>query len=138
MAAYGALDSPTYYVDITPFLPLLSDGAPHTFSLNVIGMGANRSINSDWILSGNIQLWLDVSTRPTTGRITRYEAPSFVDPVVNGLVTGKAPRTNVSVTTMVKRQLHVAAEITTGSGVRTYVEWAQDLQVGLESGLVAG
>lgn len=56
MLSYGAFDSPTYYIDATPFLPILSDGKSHVFTLNVVGMGANRSTNADWIVSGNVQV----------------------------------------------------------------------------------
>jgi hypothetical protein len=56
MVSYGAFDSPTYYIDITPFLPHLSDGLAHNFTINVAGMGTNHSINADWIVSGNVQV----------------------------------------------------------------------------------
>lgn len=56
MLSYGAFDTPTYHIDITVFLPLLSDGRPHNFTINVVGMGVNRSINADWIISGNVQV----------------------------------------------------------------------------------
>jgi hypothetical protein len=56
MVSYGAFDSPTYYIDATPFLPMLSDGQPHNFTLNVAGMGSDHSINNDWIVSGNVQV----------------------------------------------------------------------------------
>ena len=55
-ASVGAFDSPTYFVDITPFLPLLCDGEAHNFTITVIGMGPDLSINSDWIVSGNIMV----------------------------------------------------------------------------------
>ena len=56
MLSYGAFDSPTYYVDITPFVGSLCDGKPHTFTLDVVGMGTSFSINQNWIVSGNLQV----------------------------------------------------------------------------------
>jgi Peptide N-acetyl-beta-D-glucosaminyl asparaginase amidase A len=56
MLSYGAFDSPTYYVDVTPFVPSLCDGQPHTFTLDVVGMGTSFSINQNWIVSGNLQV----------------------------------------------------------------------------------
>lgn len=56
MLSYGAFDSPTYYIDITPFIPHLSDGLSHSFTINVAGMGANYTINDSWIVSGNVQV----------------------------------------------------------------------------------
>ena len=67
MLSYGAFDSPTYYVDITPFVPSLCDGKPHTFTLDVVGMGTNFSINQNWIVSGNIQV-----------RISRFTPPVYM------------------------------------------------------------
>jgi hypothetical protein len=61
MVSYGAFDSPTYWIDVTPFLPLLSDGRSHNFTLNVAGMGANHSINGDWIVSGNVQVLIVIA-----------------------------------------------------------------------------
>lgn len=147
--SYGAFDSPTYYIDVTPFLPLLSDGSAHNFTLDVVGMGANRSINADWIVSGNVQVglrcrttpddvvralsvahlqvFLDASDKPTTGRITSYSAVPYVDPQVEGHVEGPSP--NVTVRTTAARTLDIEAEITTGSGKRTLVSWHQDMKV---------
>jgi hypothetical protein len=33
ITSFGALDLPTYYVDLTPFIPILVDGKPHNISL---------------------------------------------------------------------------------------------------------
>ncbi|WAQ88136.1 hypothetical protein PtA15_9A261 [Puccinia triticina] len=79
IAAYGSLDQPTYQVDITPFLPLLTDSKSHNFTLTVEGQGENRSINSKWFLSGNIAMTLDASGKRTTGEIVGYQT----EPTIN-------------------------------------------------------
>ncbi|KAG0144370.1 hypothetical protein CROQUDRAFT_709231 [Cronartium quercuum f. sp. fusiforme G11] len=73
MAAYGAFDLPTYLLDVTPFIPTLTDGKAHNFTLAVEGLGVNRSINGNFFLSGNLALVTDRAGGRTTGKITKYE-----------------------------------------------------------------
>jgi Peptide N-acetyl-beta-D-glucosaminyl asparaginase amidase A len=144
MLSYGAFDSPTYYIDITPFVPSLCDGKPHAFTLDVAGMGANFSTNQNWIISGNLQvcifninptqssyilsqLLLDDTDEATTGSLTIYEAAPFVSPSTVGSVAGVAP--NVSVTTSANRTIHIQGHLTTGSGKTTTTIWQQQLSV---------
>ncbi|QRW01615.1 peptide-N(4)-(N-acetyl-beta-glucosaminyl)asparagine amidase A [Ceratobasidium sp. AG-Ba] len=50
------------------------------FSIDVVAGGAastDRSINGNWYVSGNIQVFLDKSSAPTTGKITSYTAPDY-------------------------------------------------------------
>jgi hypothetical protein len=68
-------DLPSYIVDITPFIPLLTDGAPHTFILNVLGMGDNFTTTQNWFIDAALFLKLDQSGKPTTGTINAYNAP---------------------------------------------------------------
>jgi hypothetical protein len=54
--AYGAYDLPTYNVDLTPFIPILADGAEHLVTLDVVSDEADHTLNPNWYLSGNIQV----------------------------------------------------------------------------------
>lgn len=55
IAAIGALNAPSYTMDITPFVPLLSDGENHNFTIIVEGQGqGNGSTNPKWIISGSM------------------------------------------------------------------------------------
>ncbi|KAG8768307.1 hypothetical protein FRC12_005655 [Ceratobasidium sp. 428] len=126
ISAYGSFDQPTYSIDITPFIPLLSDGANHTFAIDVVAGGAasaDHSINGNWYVSGNIQVFLDKSSSPTTGKITSYTAPNYGASDVKGIATGS----DINVTETASRGLHIEAELTTGSGKTTKVVWTQDL-----------
>lgn len=126
ISAYGSFDQPTYSIDLTPFIPLLSDGANHTISIDVIAgsaASADHSINGNWYVSGNIQVFLDSSSAPTTGKITSYNAPEYGA----SDVTGIAAANDVNITETASRSLHIEAEIKTGSGKTTKVVWAQDL-----------
>ncbi|KAF8581084.1 hypothetical protein K439DRAFT_257490 [Ramaria rubella] len=125
MLSYGAFDSPSYYIDITPFVPGLCDGRSHNFTLSVVGMGTNFSINQNWIVSGNLQLVLDDSQEATKGEIIIHDAPAFVIPSVVGTVAGPAP--NVSVTSTTKRTIYIEGRLETGSGKISTVVWHQQL-----------
>lgn len=52
MAAYGAFDQPTYYVDITPFVGTLTDDKEHEFRLRVVSAEKNQTIDASWFVSG--------------------------------------------------------------------------------------
>ncbi|EJD49003.1 hypothetical protein AURDEDRAFT_183127 [Auricularia subglabra TFB-10046 SS5] len=123
MVSYGAFDSPTYYVDVSAFIPKLSDRLPHVFALDVVGIGANRTINSDWLMSGNVQIVLDASKKPTTGRTTRYDVEPFAQVMVTGRVSGSAP--DVTATTRAARSLRIEGEVLTGSGRIVHYRWQQ-------------
>ncbi|CAE6344582.1 unnamed protein product [Rhizoctonia solani] len=82
LTSYGAYNQPTYFVDITPFLPALTDSVPHNITLSVLGQGLSppHSINSNWFVSGNVRLTLGTSQARTTGKITSYTVDPYVDP----------------------------------------------------------
>jgi hypothetical protein len=56
ITSYGALELPTYVVDLTPFVPTLADGKPHNISLDVASAEADHAINDNWFVSGLIQV----------------------------------------------------------------------------------
>jgi len=56
IVAYGAYDTPTYTMDLTPFIPLLADGNSHVISLNVVSDERDHGVNPNWYLSGNLQV----------------------------------------------------------------------------------
>ncbi|KAH8925071.1 hypothetical protein BT69DRAFT_1260721 [Atractiella rhizophila] len=126
MAAYGAFDAPTYWIDITPFLPLLTDSKPHNFTLSVAGQGPERTTYANWFISGNIVVKLDKSPKRTTGKMLYYHAPDFIDPKT----TVKATADNATVTEVVtaKRNIKISSTIVTGSGQVKLVDFEQDLE----------
>jgi hypothetical protein len=56
IVAYGAYDTPTYNVDLTPFIPMLADGKHHVITLDVVSDEVDHTVNPNWYLSGNIQV----------------------------------------------------------------------------------
>lgn len=53
-AWHTATELPTYFIDVTPFVPLLTDNSPHNFTLDVVSAETNHSINANWYVSGKI------------------------------------------------------------------------------------
>lgn len=124
IAAYGALDLPTYFIDLTPFVPLLADGNLHNISIDVVSAEANHTINDNWFVSGNLQVVTDSSSEPTTGNITTYS----VDPYAVTTTTGSVgDNGDVSVTVKATRRIQIESTIRSGSGKSNKVVWSQDL-----------
>lgn len=124
IAAYGALDLPTSYIDLTPFVPILTDGMPHNITMDVVSAEPDHSLNQNWYLTANLQIVTDPkSTKRTTGRITKYE----VQPFAQTTTTGSAANSAVSATVSAARNVHIEADIVSGSGEKTHVVWSQSL-----------
>ena len=125
ITSYGAVDLPTYFIDLTPFVPVLTDGQPHNISLDVVSAEADHTINQNWFVSANLQVVTDPSGKPTTGKITRYDAQPFAETSITGSVGDNG---DVNVTVAATRNIHIESEITSGSGKTTHVVWTQSLQ----------
>ncbi|KAH9061965.1 peptide N-acetyl-beta-D-glucosaminyl asparaginase amidase A-domain-containing protein [Lactarius vividus] len=95
IAPYGALDMPTYHLDLTPFIPILTNGQPHNITLDVASAEPDHQINPNWYLSGLLQVNLDSSTLPTAGNMTLYQASDYATSTVWGSNPGAGKRTKV-------------------------------------------
>ncbi|KAH9068071.1 peptide N-acetyl-beta-D-glucosaminyl asparaginase amidase A-domain-containing protein [Lactarius deliciosus] len=124
ITSYGALDLPVYHIDLTPFIPILTDGKSHNITLDVASAEPDHQINQNWFVSGLLQVKLDSSTAPTTGKITRYEVPNFATSSASSSARG----VDVNITLKASRRVHIEAEIIAGSGTRTKVVFSQDLE----------
>ena len=125
ITSYGALDLPNYFVDLTPFVPLLTDGKPHLFSIDVVSAENDHAINQNWFVSGNLQVVTDPSGLPTTGNITVLDAPAFAETTTTGTV---ARNGDVTFTVKATRKIHVESTIVSGSGKTSHVVWSQNLE----------
>ncbi|KAE8337717.1 hypothetical protein BDV24DRAFT_154126 [Aspergillus arachidicola] len=71
-------------IDISPFLPILKDGQPHSFEIKIVGLSVARngtvtlsnSVGSYWVVTGNIFLYLGDSALDST-------SPGTEKPYVN-------------------------------------------------------
>ncbi|KAJ7632622.1 peptide N-acetyl-beta-D-glucosaminyl asparaginase amidase A-domain-containing protein [Roridomyces roridus] len=123
ITSYGALDLPTYFLDLTPFVPILTDGLPHNFTIDVASAEAGRAISNNWFVSGVLQVVTDPSGKPTTGRIISHNA----DPFAVASTTGSSDATSVNITVTASRKISITSEIISGSGKKNEVVFTQDL-----------
>lgn len=123
LTSYGAYDQPTYWVDITPFIPILLDEqTTHTVTLRVVGQGLTApSFNSDWFVSGSIHV--RTGTSKTTGKIISYNAPALKISTTGGSTPGN---TTVWTKVVAHRELDIKSELLTSEGKRT-VSFSQSL-----------
>ncbi|RDW66978.1 hypothetical protein BP5796_09727 [Coleophoma crateriformis] len=136
IAGIEAYDLPTFEIDVTPWLPLLCDGAAHTFGLKVVGFdnsveGKVGTVGENWWVTGNVFVWLDEAGNQTTGSIIESYLPapafSYYPQVVtttssNGTVSNSSFYFSLSA----HRSLSISSTIYTSSGSRS-VAWTQEL-----------
>ncbi|EFQ89378.1 hypothetical protein PTT_14360 [Pyrenophora teres f. teres 0-1] len=123
-------------IDITPFVPLLSDGQPHTFEIQVVGIDNDGSgmgtfttaVGSNWVVTGKVFLWLDDSEGPTTGTIPAMSAPvsSIALQSTTYQVGNGSQITVLDYSIEVLRSVHIESTIYTSTGSKTSV-WSQNV-----------
>ncbi|KAL3457770.1 peptide N-acetyl-beta-D-glucosaminyl asparaginase amidase A-domain-containing protein [Aspergillus heterothallicus] len=83
-----AFDLRSPEIDISPFLPLITDGASHSFEIKVVGLDVSdtgavmlsEAINSYWVISGNIFVYLDDdANRPSPHNTTIGQLPQVLN-----------------------------------------------------------
>ncbi|KAH7356738.1 peptide N-acetyl-beta-D-glucosaminyl asparaginase amidase A-domain-containing protein [Rhexocercosporidium sp. MPI-PUGE-AT-0058] len=133
-----AFDLREHEIDITPWLPMLSDGAEHTFEIRVVGIVDNgksgglltESVGSSWLVTGKIFVWLDDnSSSVTTGNPPTMHLPSPVISVSQSLTQNSTGANETLVyTTDVKRTISISSLVTTQN--KTFLStWTQSLSV---------
>lgn len=124
IAAYAALDLPTYYIDLTPFIPLLVDGHAHNITLDVLSAEDDHGINQNWFVTANLQVLLDTSDKATSGRMTVHSAEPFAKTTTTGSVSEEG---DIDFTVKATRDIRIESDIVSGSGKHTHVVWSQSL-----------
>lgn len=124
ITSYGALDLPTYALDLTPFAPLLANGQPHNISMDVVSAESDHAINDNWFVSGLVQVVTDPSGKQTTGSITKYDAQPFAMTTTTGSVGGG----DVNVTVEATRNIAIEATVVSGSGKVNKVVVSQQMK----------
>lgn len=122
-------------IDITPFLPTLVDSEEHTFEIRVVGIEDDghghgeitNSINSNWIVTGKVFIWLDNKTSITDGSIAVIHSPrpsisiaSTTTKTSDGIVTSLDYSVHVS------RSIHISSTLRTSAGLKQST-WTQEL-----------
>jgi len=130
ITAYGALELPTYFIDLTPWVPLLTDGHSHNFTIDVASAEpSSHDILQNWYVSGLLQVVTSAtSSEPTTGKMTSYAADPYAVATTPGSVRGSG---DLDIDVQAKREIRIEAEVVTvGEGKTTSttrVVWVQSL-----------
>jgi hypothetical protein len=129
-----AFDLREHEIDITPFLPLLCDGAQHTFTIRVAGIDdtsgpakLTQTVGDSWYVTGKIFVWLDDEGSVTTGDKPAIQQSA---PTINlsHNIGQSADGTNETLTynTLVQRKFVASANVKTQNSSGT-VSWSQTL-----------
>lgn len=133
-------------IDISPFLPVLSDGKEHSFEIRVAGISDDGkgngkltdTVGSNWVVTGKVFIWLDAEGKVTTGTVPTISAPepslslsSSVQKRPNGTVASLNYKVNAA------RTLSISSTIKTSKGSRT-ITWTQDVKFWITGQLTNG
>ena len=130
-----AFDLREHEIDITPWLPLLCDGATHTLEIRVAGLADNgndhatltETVGSYWVVTGKIFIFSDESESITTGTPTDITAPSPQIQISSSITTDAAgDNETLTYNTVVSRYLSISSTIRTSHGSRL-ASWNQSL-----------
>jgi hypothetical protein len=133
-----AFDLREHEIDITPWLPLLSDGKQHTFEIRVAGIidDGKRSgyltptVGSSWYVTGKIFLWLDGEHSITTGyKPNVYEPAPLISLSQSYTQNVTGANQTLTYTTNVNRYLSISSYVQTQHGPPRLVSWTQNLTV---------
>ena len=131
-----AFDLRQHEIDVTPWLPLLCDGASHTFEIRVAGLnddGAGHAtlseiVGSYWVVTGTVFLFLG-EEGVTKGTLPSIDTPLPEIEISSSITTDPANKTlneTLIYTTAVTRNISIVSKIDTSSGTRI-ASWNQIL-----------
>lgn len=125
-----AYDLPNFEIDISPWLGLLCDGKPHTFSLKVVGYDSATTlgtVGSNWWVSGSIFLWIDSAGNQTIGSDIQSWTPQPQFNFTPIITTTSGLNTTLWVELAAERNISHTSTITTSTGSRQ-LTWSQNLR----------
>ncbi|KAK1979580.1 peptide N-acetyl-beta-D-glucosaminyl asparaginase amidase A-domain-containing protein [Colletotrichum cereale] len=135
LVGLDAYDLREHEIDISPWLPVLSDGQEHTFKIKVAGIAdqgdrvmVNTTVSNFWVVSGKVFLWLDEEGSITTGKPPTVSV-SDPDIKISGRVIGKnatGANETLAFNLDVTRSISIKGEVVSKKGTRN-PEWTQYL-----------
>lgn len=132
-----ALDLKEDEIDISPFLPLLCDGKPHSFTVKVAGLsddgkgGASvvEEVGNYWFVTGKIFLWLDKEGHITTGIGPEILAPAPALSVTSHVSSSSNGTVNNTLAYAVSaRRSYAASSVLNLAGKQSVAAWKQNLE----------
>ncbi len=140
-----AFDLRQHEIDVTPWLPLLCDGASHTFEIRVVGLNddiaahatLSETVGSYWVVTGTIFLFLGEAGSVTTGSQRTIDARS-PQIEISSTITTNATGANETLTynTAVSRGISISSTVKTFNGSRL-ATWTQKLSYTNFNGLTS-
>ncbi|KAI0407020.1 peptide N-acetyl-beta-D-glucosaminyl asparaginase amidase A-domain-containing protein [Xylaria palmicola] len=131
-----AYELPSFEIDVTPWLGLLTDGTPHNFTLRVVGYDTSAGdgigpVGENWWVSGSVFVWVDHSDEQTTSESFKSETSSPLFDFQPTLGTYTAEDGTVSNTSFyyrltATRSLKISSKVTSG-GQSRLVSWSQNV-----------
>ncbi|KAL1842016.1 hypothetical protein VTJ49DRAFT_6182 [Mycothermus thermophilus] len=134
-----AFDLREHEIDVSPFLPLLNDGQPHTFEIRVAGIqktangsvALTETINDHWFVTGKLFLWLSedgeansdnsrASYHPISDIPTIYSPPPTISITRSLTTASNGTNETLTFTTSVRRTLLITSR-------SSHSSWSQSL-----------
>ena len=140
-----AFDLRQHEIDVTPWLPLLCDGATHTFEIRVAGLnddGAghatlSETVGSYWVVTGTIFLFLGADGSTTTGSEPSIDAPTPEIQISSSLTTNSTgANETLDYMTTVTRSISISSTVKTSNGSAP-AKWTQLLSYSNYNALTA-
>ncbi|KAL8731530.1 MAG: hypothetical protein Q9166_003376 [cf. Caloplaca sp. 2 TL-2023] len=131
-----AFDLREHEIEVTPWLPLLCDGASHTFEIRVVGINddgnnvasLSETTGSSWIVTGKIFLFLGPNGSTTSGTLPRIDTPAPTLTISSTLTTNSTgANETLKYTTTASRFISVTSSIQTSNGTIYPASWTQNL-----------
>ncbi|KAL9629440.1 MAG: hypothetical protein Q9204_005270 [Flavoplaca sp. TL-2023a] len=130
-----AFDLTEFEIDVTPWLPLLCNGASHTFEIRVVGYNddgrgnasLSNGVGSSWIVTGKIFLFLGPEGSVTSGTAPEITASPPVISITSELTTNNFTGANESLRyhTGYERSISVTSTVRTSNGTTFPAFWYQ-------------
>ncbi|OTB04258.1 hypothetical protein M426DRAFT_321098, partial [Hypoxylon sp. CI-4A] len=131
-----AFELPSFEIDITPWLGLLTDGQSHILKLQVVGYDTSAKdglgpVGENWWVSGSVFVWLDDTIEQTTmqGFKSEMTGPFFnFNSVIGSGISDNGTMTNTSLYFALTASRNITISSTLISGNDTLeVSWTQSL-----------
>ncbi|KAL8940725.1 MAG: hypothetical protein Q9211_002134 [Gyalolechia sp. 1 TL-2023] len=136
IAGIDAFDLREHEIDVTPWLPILCDGAPHTFEIKVAGINddgrdtasLSEAVGNSWIVTGKIFLFLGPERSITSGSAPKIETSPPKLQISSGITTNSTgANETLTYNTSASRSIFITSEIKTSNGSTFPASWTQQL-----------
>ncbi|KAI4260749.1 MAG: hypothetical protein LQ352_000141 [Teloschistes flavicans] len=136
IAGIDAFDLREHEIDITPWLPVLCDGASHSFEIRVAGINddghgdasLSETVGSTWIVTGKIFLFLGPEGSITFGTPPKVNvSPPSLETTSSITTNSTGANETLTYSTSASRSISITSEIKTKNGSSFSASWVQSL-----------